>query len=61
MEELIDSFDYRKTLQRGYALVKMNGKVVTKAKNASPGNVEILLQDGVLKGKIETINYEEGK
>lgn len=61
IEELIDSFDYRKTLQRGFALVKMNGKVVTKAKNASPGNVEILLQDGVLTGKIETINYEEGK
>lgn len=45
--------DYRKTLQRGYVLVKQEGKFVTGATKLHPtDDVELLFHDGVLPAVI---------
>ena len=39
--------DYRKTLERGYVLVKKDGKFITSAKKLHPlDNIEVLFHDG---------------
>ena len=45
--------DYRKTLERGYVLVKKEGKFMTGAKELCPADdVELLFHDGVLPAVI---------
>ena len=45
--------DYRKTLERGYVLVKKEGKFMTGTKKLHPSDdVELLFHDGVLPAVI---------
>jgi len=47
--------DYRKTLERGYTLVRRKGHMVTSAKNLRPEEtVELLFHDGTLPAEIRS-------
>jgi len=47
--------DYRKTLERGYTMVRREGKIVTSAKNLHPEEqVELLFGDGALPAEIRS-------
>jgi len=47
--------DYRKTLERGYTMVRKNGKMVTSAKHLhAEETVDLLFHDGTLPAEIRS-------
>jgi exodeoxyribonuclease VII large subunit len=50
----LNLLDYHKTLERGYALIKKNGRFVTSAQALQPNDtIELLLHDGVRKASVK--------
>ena len=54
--QLLDPFNI---LDRGYAIVSQNGKVVSSVNNLNKDNVEIKFKDGIAIGNIESVNSNE--
>ncbi|MFB6224940.1 MAG: exodeoxyribonuclease VII large subunit, partial [Candidatus Paceibacteria bacterium] len=48
---VLQQFDYRKSLERGYSIMRKNGKIITKAAEIQPGDT---LQTEMADGYIET-------
>lgn len=56
VKKQLTMLDYRKTLERGYVLVKKEGKYMTGAENLQASdNVELLFHDGVLPAVISPL------
>ena len=56
VKQQLKMLDYRKTLERGYILVKKEGKFMTSSTMLDPSNnVELLFHDGVLPAVISQV------
>ncbi len=57
---LIESYNPKSVLKRGYSIVQSKKGIVSSVKNVKKGDeINILLKDGSLNSKVKGINYEQ--
>ena len=58
---LLDSLSPLKTVDRGYGIVRQEGRLIPNIKSLQKGRVEVELKDGYIEGEVKGLRPKEGK